>query len=281
MTLQAQYNGKSKNEIDWNLFVGDTYEILKAMPDNVKFDCVVTSPPYFWLRDYGVESQLGHENTVADYVNSIARIMDEVYRLLTPSGLLFLNIGDTYYSGKGESQGIDRKSSKRRFGLRAVDKSGGMGIGLERKSMIGIPWRVAIEMTQRHWALRSSIIWNRVHSLQESVKDRPRRSYEFMFMFSKERFYYFDRNPLQEHDEEDIWSIPASKTNNGIDTAPFPEELVARCLEIGCRPGGTVLDPFSGSGTTLKVAIQSGRSATGIELNQEFCEYAVRQLRQI
>lgn len=272
--------GQTGAGIEWSLYTGDACDVLKNLQDDT-FDCVVTSPPYFWLRDYGVENQIGHEQTVENYVNAIAGVMDEVFRVLSPEGLLFLNLGDTYYSGKGKSHGEDPKSSRRRFGLRAVDESGGMGIGLQRKTMIGIPWRVAIEMTHRNWVLRSSVVWNRVHRLRESVQDRPRRSHEFVFIFAKSRYYYFNRQPLKDHDEEDIWSIPASKANNGIDTAPFPEELVERCLEIGCKPGGSVLDPFTGSGTTLKAALRSGRSATGIELNSEFCEYATKQLREL
>jgi DNA modification methylase len=275
----TQINGITSKGIEWNLYTGDALEVLKHLPD-ASFNCVVTSPPYFWLRDYGSDEQIGHENTIQDYVDALTSVMDEVYRVLAPDGLLFLNIGDTYYSGKGKSHGQDPKSSKRRFGLRAVDKSGGMGIGLQRKTMMGIPWRVAIEMTQRNWILRSTIIWNRIDRLNEAVRDRPRRSYEYVFMLAKSRFYHFDRQELKDKDEEDIWSIRASKTN-GIDTAPFPEELVERCLKIGCIPGGKVLDPFVGSGTTAKVALESCRSATGIELNSEFSEYAVKKLREL
>jgi hypothetical protein len=162
--------------------------------------------------------------------------MDEVYRVLRKDGLLFLNIGDTYYSGKGKSHGIDPKSAKRRFELRAVDKSGGLGIGLRPKSIIGIPWRVALEMCQRQWALRGAVIWRRKHALKESVKDRPRRSYENIFMFSKNRNYFFNRAALRDVVvEEDVWSISARpKSTNGIDTAPYPNELVERCLALGC-----------------------------------------------
>jgi DNA modification methylase len=208
--------------------------------------------------------------------------MDEVYRVLKKDGVLFLNLGDTYYSGKGQSQGSDRKSSKRRFGLRAVDKSGGVGIGLRQKTIIGIPWRVAIEMSKRNWILRSPIIWHRTYRLPEAVIDRPRRSYEYVFMFVKNRKYYFDRQHLIDQKlEEDMWSIPARpKATNGIETAPFPDELVRRCLSIGCLPGGSVLDPFAGAGTTLRVAVKSGRPATGIDLNPDFCEYMVNELRK-
>lgn len=276
----AQFEGISNEGNEWRIYVGDTCEVLKSFPSET-FDCVITSPPYFWLRDYGVENQIGHEETVEGYVQAITDVMDEVQRVLSSNGLLFLNLGDTYYSGKGKAHGTDPKSSKRRFGLRAVDKSGGLGIGLQRKTMIGVPWRVAIEMTQREWVLRSSIVWNRIHRLRESVRDRPRRSYEFVFMFAKARYYYFNRKPLKDKNEEDIWAISASKATNGLDTAPFPEELVERCLEIGCKPGGKVLDPFSGAGTTLKVALKTGRSATGIDLNYEFCEYAANQLKEL
>jgi len=264
----------------WEVYCGDARTVLAHLPED-QFDCVVTSPPYYWLRDYGIQGQIGHEDTVTEYITSIADIMSEVYRVLRKDGLLFLNLGDTYYSGKGESQGIDRKSAKRRFGLRAVDKSGGVGIGIRPKSVIGIPWRTALELAQRHWVLRSAIIWHRKHALAEAVKDRPRRSYENVFMFAKSRNYFFNRQALADVVvEEDVWTIAARpKPTNGIDTAPFPDELVERCLKIGCPPGGRVLDPFAGSGTTLRVALASGRCATGIDLHADFCRYMVDQLR--
>lgn len=288
-----EWSGISQQGNAWYVYQGDALEVLKNLPD-ATYNCVVTSPPYFWLRDYKVEGQTGQEDTIDGYVQSISAVMDEVYRVLKPDGLLFLNLGDTYYSGKGKSHGKDPKSNKRRFGLRAVDKSGGMGIGLERKTLIGIPWRVAIEMTQRHWILRSSIIWHGKQGLPESVTDRPRRSYEFIFMFSKSRFYYFNRSKIgaqkvilvEEEQEfyqgEDVWNIVARpKLADGLDTAPFPDELVQRCLDIGCIPGGHVLDPYAGGGTTLRVALLSGRDATGIDLNPEFCSVMAKQLQGI
>lgn len=274
-----KWNGQTSQGTLWEVLAGDALQILKQQSDN-SFNCVITSPPYYCLRDYGVEGQIGKEESVDEYVNAIASIMDEVYRVLKQDGALFLNLGDTYYSGKGESQGKDRKSNKRRFGLRAVDKSGGLGIGIQRKSIIGIPWRVAIEMCARKWVLRCPIIWHREHCLPEHVKDRPSRSYEFVFMFVKSRKYYFNRQSLIDNDfDEDVWRIAARpKQANGIDTAPFPDELVQRCLDIGCPKDGSVLDPFAGSGTTMRVALVSGRSATGIELNSDFCEHAVKTL---
>ena len=258
----------------WNVYLGDAKTVLSSQADET-FHCVITSPPYYWLRDYGVEGQIGKEWKIEDYVHALADVMDQVKRVLTSDGVLFLNIGDTYYSGKGESQGVDKKSRKRRFGLRAVDAS---GLGLPPKSLIGIPWRVALEMIDRGWVLRSPIIWDRLHALPESVKDRPGRTYEYIFMFVKSRKYYFNQQALNGQ-REDIWTIKARpKPTPGISTAPFPDELVQKCIDVGCPEDGLILDPFAGSGTTLRVALQSNRSATGIDINPDFCKFMVKDL---
>lgn len=276
----SDWHGQLSTGTNWSVYCGSSEDVLKRLPDS-SVNCVITSPPYYWLRDYGIEGQIGLEDSVQGYIDAIAKVMDETYRVLRKDGVLFLNLGDTYYSGKGKSHGTDRKSNKRRFGLRAVDKSGGLGIGMQRKSLIGIPWRVAIEMTTRGWILRSPIIWHRENCLPESVKDRPNRSYENLFLFAKDRKYFFNKQPLIDKKvEEDMWTIPSRpKARNGLDTAPYPDELVVRCLEIGCPPGGIVLDPFLGSGTTTRVAVQMGYSAIGIDLNPEFCKYAVDSLK--
>lgn len=281
-TKPAEWHGKTGKKLKWSVYQGQAKDVLARLPAE-SVNCVVTSPPYYWLRDYGVEGQIGLEESVEGYVNSISAVMDEVKRVLSKDGVLFLNIGDTYYSGKGKSHGTDKKSNKRRFGLRAVDKSGGLGLGIQRKSIIGIPWRVAIEMTQRGWVLRSPIIWHRESCLPESVTDRPSRSYENLFMFVKSRFYYFNKQPLIDQKvEEDMWTIAARpKSTPSIDTAPYPDELVHRCLQVGCPPGGVVLDPFLGSGTTARVALSLGHSAIGIDLNHDFCAYAISQLQTI
>ncbi|MDQ3634024.1 MAG: site-specific DNA-methyltransferase [Acidobacteriota bacterium] len=275
------WNGTTLSNQSWEVHCGDALKTLKSFEDQ-SFNCCVTSPPYFWLRDYGVKNQIGKEETIDDYVDAITNTMSEINRVLKSDGLLFLNLGDTYYSGRGKSHGKDKKSKKRRFGLRAVDKSGGMGIGLQKKSMIGIPWRVALSLMENGWALRSTIVWHRDKCLPEAVRDRPRRSYEFVFMFSKSRKYYFDREPLiTQNFDEDVWTIPPERNGKTeIDTAPYPAELVRRCLSIGCRKEGKVIDPFAGSGTTLSVAMNEGFSATGIELNEEFCKYMVNQLNK-
>lgn len=274
------YEWRSVSEPTWRLFNGPSKETLDLLEDD-SVDCAVTSPPYFWLRDYKVDGQIGLEDSVEAYVAAIKEVMQKVRSKLKPEGVLFLNLGDTYYSGKGEPHGNDKKSSKRRFGLRAVDKSGGLGIGIQRKSIIGVPWRVAIAMCLDNWTLRSPIIWHRENCLTEpTAKDRPSRSYEFVFMFVKSRKYFFNKENLPNNNwAEDVWNIAARpKVKESLDTAPFPDELVERCLTIGCPPGGTVLDPFSGSGTTMRVALKMGHPAIGIDLSLDFCEYVKRTL---
>jgi len=271
---------KTEENPSWRVLNGPAKEALDFVQDD-SIDCTITSPPYFWLRDYKVPGQIGLEDSVEAYVVAIKEVMEKVRQKLKPEGVLFLNLGDTYYSGKGEPHGNDKKSSKRRFGLRAVDKSGGLGIGLQRKSIIGIPWRVALAMCLDNWVLRSPIIWHRENCLTEpTARDRPSRSYEFLFMFVKSRKYYFKKDNLPNDNwAEDVWNIaPRPKTNGSLDTAPFPDELVERCLTVGCKPSGTVLDPFCGSGTTLRVARKSGHPSIGIDLNRDFCEYAVQSL---
>ena len=274
----AEWSGQ-RGKGRWAIFCGDVLNVLTSLPDEW-VDCAITSPPYFWLRDYGVDGQMGLEPSVDEYVSNLCAVLEQVRRVLRKDGLLFLNVGDTYYSGKGRSHGVDRKSSKRRFGLRAVDESGGLGLGLQRKSLIGIPWRLGIALSTSGWVLRSSIIWHRVNRLPEYVRDRPSRSYEYVFMLAKDRSYYFDKRPLIQHEvEEDVWSIPARpRSAVGVETASFPDELVKRCLDIGCPREGVVLDPFVGAGTTVRVAIEKGLSAVGVELNRDFCKHAVAQL---
>lgn len=267
------WTGNSRAGLQWAVHQGNAADVLAALQPN-SFDTVVTSPPYYWQRDYGVDGQIGKEKTISEYVTSLVMVMRAVRRTLKSEGTLFLNLGDTYYSGKGEPKGIDKKSNKRRFGLRAVDAS---GLGVPPKTLIGIPWRVALAMVDDGWVLRSPIVWERKDCLSEpSAKDRPWRTYEFIFLFAKSRRYHFDRSALQ---GEDVWRISARpKFNNGLGTAPFPDQLVKRCLTVGCPPGGTVLDPFLGSGTTLRVALEMGLHGTGIDLNPTFCEFAVQHL---
>ncbi len=252
----------------------DALKALKELPPNT-FDVAVTSPPYFWVRDYGFDAQIGHEDTVDNYVKRLADIFDEVKRVLCDEGVFYLNIGDTYYSGNGQPHGSDPACSSRNFmrtKLRPVDQS---GWDIPQKSLIGIPWKVAFELQRRNWTLRSDIIWERDNALSEpSARDRPHRSYEHIFMFSKSRFYSFDRSKLG--DQEDVWRFPIERVKLIDHNAPFPTALVERCIETGSPPFGKVLDPFVGSGTTVNVARALKRHCVGIDAHPSY----IKQIRQ-
>lgn len=252
-----------------HLYGGDARAVLKALkPAHVS--CVVTSPPYFWQRDYEVAGQIGLEPSVEAYVQSVCDVMQEVKRVLHPKGVLFLNLGDTYYSAKGRPQGHDPKHNGRRLKmLRAVDTS---GLGKPQKTLLGMPWRVALAMIDRGWILRAPIVWRRENAIPEpNVKDRPWRTYEFVFLFSKSRGYRFRRGPLKLAGVEDVWTVESRPNVGKGHPAAFPPELVRRCLKLGNPTKGIVLDPFVGSGTVLRVASELGMPAIGIDLNPRFC----------
>ena len=252
------------------LMRGNAEEMLAKLPSDV-FNVAVTSPPYYWVRDYGYDGQIGHEPTVEGYVDALMTVFDEVKRTLHPEGVFFLNIGDTYYSGNGQPHGSDPKCSSRNFLRRKVRPVDVGGWNIPKKSLLGVPWKVAFAMQQRGWTLRSSIIWNRVNAFVEpTARDRPYRQYEFVFMFSKSRFYSFDRSKLV---EEDVWNIPIERNRRANHNAAFPSELVRRCIEAGSPPNGHVLDPFVGSGTTVLTSIQHHRNAIGIDLGADYIDY--------
>ena len=272
-----QWSGQhSKTGAEWSLHCGDAREVVASLQPNF-YKCVITSPPYFWQRDYGVTGQIGIEPNVEFYVNAIGDVMDAVRVALNPRGVLFLNLGDTYYSGKGKPHGEDRKHNGRRFpGLRAVDKT---GLGPPKKTLLGMPWRVALAMIDRGWILRSSIIWHRKNAVPESnVRDRPWRSHENIFLFSKSRTYDFSREPLDGLGAEDVWTIESQSKAGREHPAVFPLKLVEKCLAIGNPKKGPVLDPFVGSGTVVRCALRLGMRADGIDLNPEFCRLAAKLL---
>jgi DNA modification methylase len=257
---------------------GDAKEILARIPDALA-DCVVTSPPYYWQRDYGVAGQSGQEKTIAEYVQNLRIVFGEVKRVLKPSGLLFLNLGDTYYSGKGRPQGKDRKQIWRsisRDKYRAVDRP---GLGIPKKSLIGIPWRVALALQEDGWIIRSAVRWHKPKALAEpSALDRPWGGSETIFILAKSGRYHFNRKNLR--GEEDVWTITASSANREYrHAAAFPEALVERCLDCGCRRNGLVLDPYVGSGTSVKVALDRGSHAIGIDLNGKYLKTAATRIR--
>ncbi|MEV5770114.1 site-specific DNA-methyltransferase [Streptomyces antimycoticus] len=258
------------------LLLGDAREVLCTLPDT-SVDCIVTSPPYYGLRDYGTPGQYGLEPTPAAYVETMRSVFAEARRVLADDGTLWLNLGDSYYSAKGRPHGADAKQIARRGFLRPLD---GPGLGFPRKSLLMVPARVAIALQDDGWTLRSEITWRRTTAVPEpTAKDRPWRTTERLFMFVKQPRYWFNRAPLA--GAEDMWTIePDRSAESNGHAAPFPIGLPSRCIQAGCRPGGTVLDPFSGSGTTGAAARHLDRRYIGIDLNATYHDLAKTRFAQ-
>lgn len=263
----------------WAVYCGDSREVLYELPPQ-SVNCVVTSPPYYWQRDYDVDGQMGMEQTVEGYVENMVEVFRGLKHVLRPDGVVFLNLGDTYYSKKGRPHGRDDKHRGRQLARRTLRAVDGPGLGLPRKSLLGIPWRTALGLAQDGWTLRADVIWLRRSAMPEpTALDRPWRHHEHVFIFSLGPRYYFNRNGLG--GEEDVWHIEPDRANpaRGLHYAPYPAALVERCLDAGCPDGGVVLDPFAGGGTTLAVAQKRKLASIGVELNPRFCQVIADQLR--
>ena len=295
---------------DFNrVIIGDCREILPLLPEAM-FQCCVTSPPYWLLRDYGHTSQLGMEPTPDAYVEALVGVFSLVRRVLRDDGTLWLNIGDSYASSAGVGQGknskfLDRKAA--RIGVREQKQTKVTG-GLKPKDLCGIPWRVALALQADGWYLRSDIIWAKTNPMPESVTDRPTKAHEYVFLLAKSERYFFDAgaimekathagrvldytgeqkandaDPTRQRTRPRGRKITVGDTRNarsvwsvpsqGYDGAHFatmPPRLAERCILAGSRIGTAVLDPFMGSGTVGLSAESLGRRWLGCELNAQY-----------
>ena len=261
----------------------DALTALAAVPDRT-FRCCVTSPPYWGLRDYGEEHQIGAEPSLTDYLNNLRAVFAEVRRTLTDDGTLWLNIGDGYTSGGRTWRDADKKNKGRAMDYRAPTPD-----GLKPKDLIGVPWRLAFALQDDGWYLRSDIIWHKPNCQPESVKDRPTRSHEYLFLFSKSEKYHYDHEAIKEptttvslketglKNRRSVWSIN-TESFAGAHFATFPTKLVEPCILAGSEPGDTVLDPFLGSGTVGLVSCRLNRKFLGVELSEEYASIARRRL---
>jgi site-specific DNA-methyltransferase (cytosine-N4-specific) len=258
------------------LLEGDARSVLAGLPDGIA-QTVVTSPPYWSLRDYGITGQLGLEPNVHDFLEALADVFDEVKRVLRPDGTLWLNIGDSYTSGNRGWRAPDKKNVARAMGSRPPTPE-----GLKPKDLIGVPWRLAFVLQERGWYLRSDIVWNKPNAQPESVTDRPTRSHEMLFLLSRSEKYLYDVDAVRGPNGRrlrSVWELNTQPSREaGGHFATFPESLAERCIQIASRPGDLVLDPFAGSGTTLVSAAALGRRYLGIELNPEYVAMCERRL---
>ena len=262
------------------LFCGRANEALDVLPEKC-VRTVVTSPPYWSLRDYEVEDQTGRDDSLKDYIASIVETLDKVRRVLADDGTVWLNAGDVYTSGNRRYRAPDRKNRARAMSVRPPTPE-----GLKPKDLIGIPWRLAFALQEDGWWLRSEVIWHKPNAHPESVRDRPTRSHETVFLLSKSQNYYYDVDAVRGPNGRRLrttWDVPTEprqRPGGRMDGHPaiMPLTLARRCVEITSRPGDVVLDPYAGSGTTLIAARDRGRKWIGVELKPEFVDLIERRL---
>lgn len=302
--------------MNYQILVGDCIEQMRSLPD-ASVNCCVTSPPYFGLRDYQVDGQIGLEDTPDAFVARLVEVFREVKRVLRDDGTLWLNLGDSYAANR--SYQVEQTKGGAKHG--PAQAAGGRNqraadYGLKAKDLMGIPWRVAFALQQAGWHLRQDIIWHKPNPMPESVRDRCTKAHEYVFLLSKSPKYYFDHVAMKEpgvipagtkgakgsatraaekgvnarppeykvydgtRNRRSVWTV-TTKPFKGAHFATFPPDLIEPCVLAGCPVGGTVLDPFGGSGTTAGVAIKHGRNAILCELNPNYAALVPDRVRSI
>jgi DNA modification methylase len=288
---------------------GDMRERLAELPSD-SFDCIVTSPPYWGLRDYGVAGQIGLEPTLTEYLDTMVAVCRELRRVLKPSGTFWLNVGDSYAGG---GRGCGSPDCKQRTNIGSlVAPSALSATGLKSKDLCMVPNRLAIRLQEDGWYVRSEIIWHKPNPMPESVTDRPTSSHEKIWLLTKSERYAYDAEAIREahsrpwwnetpsrpgnpdrkdgggrqasnesdgRNARNVWTIP-TQPYSGAHFATFPPELAERYIKAGCPTGGHVLDPFGGAGTTGMVADRLGRDATLIELNPAYVSIIKNRLAE-
>jgi len=274
------------------ILVGDVLTRIKEIPDQT-VQCVVTSPPYWGLRDYGHDGQIGLEATPQAYVENIVAVFREVRRILKDDGVLWLNLGDSYVhtqpgrnrNGTG-GQIVRGEMYRRKNNKGDSDKFRGIvSMGLKVKEIMGMPWRIALALQADGWWLRQDIIWHKPNPMPESAMDRCTKAHEYLFMLTKSPNYYFNGEPIREPavgpDENrikrSVWTIP-TKPFKGAHFAVMPEALCEPPILATSKENDLVFDPFTGSGTVATVALRHGRNYLGIELNPDYTQIAVDRI---
>jgi DNA modification methylase len=305
---------KTKKAKGYRLISGDCRTALQSLPAKSIRTCV-TSPPYWGLRDYGVDTQIGAEDSPDDYVTSMVEVFREVRRVLADDGTVWLNIGDTYASMR-DSKAVPDSLRKGNDGT-AVPKAANRNpanlkaANIKHKDLIGIPWRLAFALQQDGWYIRQDIIWSKPNPMPESVRDRCTKSHEYVFLLTKRDKYFYDNEAIKEpardwgtrdrtkgkyhnagtgltphtgltksyekKNKRSVWII-TTKPFKGAHFAVMPEDLAVPCILAGSEVGDTVLDPFAGSGTTGVVALRHGRKFIGVELNPEYIKLAEERI---
>jgi DNA modification methylase len=295
---------------------GNCIDKIKELDDN-SIDCVVSSPPYFGLRDYGVEGQFGLEKTYQEYLSNTVKIFKTFKPKLKDNATVWWNVGDSYSSGKRTSTTNQSLRGNKNYGVTRTPVQD----GIKEKDLLMIPNRVAIALQEAGWYIRSEIIWHKPNPMPESVRDRPTSAHEKIWLITKSKKYYYDADAIREPvaqgtitrlSEKNLKNQKGSTRGNGgmksngnmkavgnmetknkrnvwtVTTKPckeahfatFPKDLIEPCIKAGCPEGGIVLDPFGGSGTTGIVASQNNRNAILIELNKDYIDIANKRIHK-
>ena len=277
----------------WQLYQGDALETLKQMEDE-SIHCCVTSPPYWGLRDYGCDGQIGLEKTPEEYVSKMVEVFREVKRVLRKDGTLWLNLGDSYVT----SHAVGTKDDDTGWKHGAISKgyqarAGGVGNGRKEKDLVGIPWMVAFALRADGWYLRSDIIWAKGNPMPESVQDRPTKSHEYIFLLSKSKKYFYDAdaiaepvtnstiNRLSQNIEEQAGSdrIPPKRNKRtvwNINTKPFkeahfavfPPDLIKPCILAGTSPRACEICGAPWERVVEREPMEIKRSGRGVALGK-------------
>jgi len=300
------------------LMMGDCRESLAKLRDQSVHTCI-TSPPYFGLRDYGTDGQIGLESTPDAFVSEMVGVFREVRRVLRDDGTLWLNLGDSYARTGGTDKEPSRTASvgSTRNTLKQMnDRTQVAPPGLSAKQLLGIPWRVAFALQADGWYLRQDIIWHKPNPMPESVTDRCTKAHEYIFLLSKSPRYYFDSEAIKEpakdwpghtskkqgefggkgktpgtgqsafraitetRNKRDVWTV-TTKPYRGAHFATFPPDLIEPCVLAGAPVGGVVLDPFGGAGTTGLVAERNGRDSVLCELSYDYAGIMTERLGDV
>lgn len=296
------------------VYQGDARDVLLHLPTG-SVNCVLTSPPYYGLRNYDNIAQIGLEDSPERYVRELVHVFHLAKRVLADDGVVWLNLGDTYASKSKGSGGLTAKQVTNAGSFYKAHAR--FEAGVPDKNLLGIPWRVAFALQDDGWILRSDVIWHKPNVMPESATDRPTKSHEHVFLLTKSPRYFFDADAIREpaawerwgdqtspkyeglemggswvgngertalqaraqdgKNARDVWTIPTQPVSDAH-FATMPEDLAERCIKSGCPVGGTVLDPFFGSGTTGLVARDLDRNAIGVELNPAYIEIAAKRL---
>ncbi len=273
-----------ENVLIFNMDVREAMAHLAAA--GVIVNCMVTSPPFYGQRDYGAKGQIGLEEHPQQFIEQLVACFESVRPVLAENGSLWVNLGDTYWSGKGEHKSGESKQSARRFGLRPQDRTGD-GLLCKPKQLLLIPHRFAIAMQDKDWIVRNDNVWVKPNPIPDQVRDRCSMSHEYMFHLVKSRWYYFNKDAVGRKSESgsilpppDTWEIPPARRSHRH-KARFSEELVRIPILSTTPQNGVVLDPFGGSGTSLVFARKHGFRAIGIDIKKDFCQAMVEHLGEL